>query len=164
MQFYYGYISGSYLHNKNHIALLSDTSKQEIILNTFIKEEKDSKFGRFGLSNGWSSIIADDVDWDLTLVADPIRTMLELLYEKKFTLADYMIKHMFTATAGLQELAIACCDMLLRYDDNAEIFDFLCKRIPLFRTTVTQRTAYIMKRKGLIPTAENKKKRRKKYV
>lgn len=159
MQFYYGYVSGSYLHNKNHIALLSDTSKEDIIRNTFLKEENESKFGRFGLTNGWSSTIADDVDWDLTLIAGPIRTMLELLYERKFCLAEHMINHMFTATAGLQELAIACCDMLLKYDENAEIFDFLCKHIPLFRTTVVQRTAYVMKQKGMIPTG--KKKRRK---
>lgn len=160
MQFYYGYISGTYLHNKNHIAMMTNTDKNTIIKNTFCMNSQDSKFGNYGLASGWSSTIADDVDWDLTVVANPIRTMLELLYEHKFDLAEYMINQMFTANVGLQELAIACCDLLMPYDDTAEIFDFLCKKIPLFRTTMMQRTAYRLRREKPNKGTTKKKKKR----
>ena len=147
MLFYYGYISGTYRHNKNNVGMLPCTDINSIIQHTYCRNTEDSKFGNFGLDDGWSCVFADKVDWDLTVVADPIRTVLELLYDRKFDEAKYLIEQLFRNNVSTQEISISCCDKLMKYDDDGKIYDFLCETLPLFKTTMVNWTANMLRQK-----------------
>lgn len=160
MTFYYGYISGTYMHDMKHVGMLPTFRADDIMKETYLANTEESKLGDYGLDKGWSSVIADKVDIDLTVVANPVRTVMEFLLAHKWEQAKYMIDNMFASNVGLQTVAIACCDYLMKFDNNGAIHDFLCENIPLFRTTLMQRTAFLL-RKQEIDKREKKKERRK---
>lgn len=158
MKFYYGYISGTYMHSMNHISMLRLSKVDDIMSETYCTTTEESKLGDFGLDIGWSSFIADKIDIDLTVVANPVRAVAELLLNHKWEAAKYMMQNMFTSNVGMQVLSIACCDKLMKFDTDGSIFDFLCENIPMFRTTLMQRTALMLKQE------ERRKKQKGKVI
>lgn len=158
MKFYYGYISGTYMHGMNHVSMLPTCRVDFIMDKTYCATTEESKLGDFGLDKGWSSIIADKVDIDLDVVANPVRSVAELLLNHKWEEAEYMMQHMFISNVGLQVLSIACCDRLMKFDEDGTIFEFLCEHIPMFRTTLMQRTALLLKQE------ERRKKQKGKVI
>ena len=156
MRFYYGYISGTYMHHSNYIGMIPCTHVKDIMEHTYEGDTSTSKLENFGLDNGWSSVVALETDIDLDCIATPIRSVMELLLEKKFSEARYMIQTMFAANVGIQELSIACCDKLMKFDKDGDIYTFLCENIPLFQTTLVNRTNYLLKQKEL--AKRNKRK------
>lgn len=149
MKFYYGYISGTYLHNKNNVGMMPCTDIKSIVEHTYSKDTEDSVFQRWGIEDGWSSVITEKVDWDFTYVANPIRTVLELLYDHKFADAECILRNMFGNNVSSQEVSIACCDLLMKYDKDGKIYDFLVEHIPLFQTTMVNRANFLLKQKEL---------------
>ena len=145
MKYFYGYISGTYLFSGRFTKMLTGIKPDVILQNTFEGSTEESPFGDFGLEDGWSSYIADKCDLYLDNVANPIRAILDLLYTEKYEQAEFLLNRMFQSTVSLSEIGIACCDKLLKYDENGKRFDFLEKHIPQFKTIVIQRHAALLK-------------------
>lgn len=155
MQFYYGFISGTYMHDMKHINMLPSCKVDDIMNHTYHATTEESKLGDFGFDRGWSSVIADKIDIDLDVIANPVRSVMELLLNHKWEDAEYMIQNMFQSNVGIQTLAIACCDKLMKFDEDGAMYEFLCKNIPMYRTTLMQRTALLLRQE------ERNKKRKK---
>lgn len=161
MKFYYGYISGTYLPEGKFTGLLPCIKEEDILLHTYEGDTSTSKLESYGLDSGWSSVIAEKIDLNLDVIANPIRSVLELLLEHKFDDVKYMIDNMFGHNVSCQAVAVAISDKLMKYDEDGSIYDWACQNVPMFRVTLANRTAFLLRKEEIENKKKNKQKKRR---
>lgn len=161
MRFYYGYISGTYLPEGKFTGLLPCRDVENILLHTYEGDSSVSKLGSYGLDSGWSSVIATDIDLNLDVIANPIRSILELLLEHKFDDAKYMTDNMFEHNVSVQSVAVAIADKLMKLDEDGSIYEWAAINIPMFRVTLANRTAFLLRSQEVAKNGKKKTKHKR---
>lgn len=130
MKFLYGEISFTY-YNKMKYPIEYYPDRERCLQNTFEMESADSMLGEWGIENGSSSVIWREGD-DFSFVANPVRTVMELILHEQWDVAGKFIDDYFDSYASQSYLGISVFDKLSKVENAGEIYDFMTEHVEAY--------------------------------